>query len=308
MKRIVLFAHYDRDGLIDDYVLRYLDGLREIAERILFVSDCELRDGQVARLADRAELIQAGRHGEYDFGSWKRAFAFLGDAIADWDEIVIANDSCYAPLHPFAGAFARMADAPCDFWSLTGTTELGALHLNSYFIVFRRRVAADPAFRAFWPAVTAKPDHDAVIAAYEIGLSRLLIERGFRLGSLLAIGPRVATSAPDYLSEILPRHGLPCVKVRLFRDNPDRVPHLARRLQEIDGRYPRALIDAHIRRLVGTDHPRHYDYRLPLVRRAYGLGGIFQIYARYKNPRRWKITVRLAGLPVFSASLPVRPR
>ena len=33
MKRIALFAHYDRDGIIDDYVIYYLRGLTRVAEK-----------------------------------------------------------------------------------------------------------------------------------------------------------------------------------------------------------------------------------------------------------------------------------
>lgn len=42
MNRITIFAHYDRDAVIDEYVLYYLRGLKEVAARVLFVSDAAL--------------------------------------------------------------------------------------------------------------------------------------------------------------------------------------------------------------------------------------------------------------------------
>jgi lipopolysaccharide biosynthesis protein len=119
MKRIALFAHYDRDGIVDDYVIYYLRGLAPVADRILFVSDCELSAGEAAKLEGLAELVFAGRHGEYDFGSWKRGLAHLNYDLAGWDELILANDSCYAPVYPFED-FEKMKDVSCDFWGPTG--------------------------------------------------------------------------------------------------------------------------------------------------------------------------------------------
>ena len=38
MNRTVVFAHYDKDSVIDDYVIYYLKALKEIAQNIVFVS------------------------------------------------------------------------------------------------------------------------------------------------------------------------------------------------------------------------------------------------------------------------------
>ena len=38
MKRAAVFAHYDKDKIIDDYVIYYLKSLKEIFDNIVFVS------------------------------------------------------------------------------------------------------------------------------------------------------------------------------------------------------------------------------------------------------------------------------
>ena len=38
MKRVVIFAHYDKDNIVDDYVIYYLKALKEVASEIIFVS------------------------------------------------------------------------------------------------------------------------------------------------------------------------------------------------------------------------------------------------------------------------------
>ncbi len=115
----------------------YLRGLAPVADRILFVSDCELSAAEAAKLEGLAELVFAGRHGEYDFGSWKRGLAHLNYDLAGWDELILANDSCYAPVYPFEDAFEIMKDVSCDFWSPSNNQIKGKFdHLSSYFLVF----------------------------------------------------------------------------------------------------------------------------------------------------------------------------
>ena len=41
---IAVFAHFDKDNLIDDYVVEYLQELKKVAEKIIFVSDCNIID------------------------------------------------------------------------------------------------------------------------------------------------------------------------------------------------------------------------------------------------------------------------
>ena len=37
--RLAVFAHYDHDGIIDDYVVYYLQAFRALCEHLIFVSD-----------------------------------------------------------------------------------------------------------------------------------------------------------------------------------------------------------------------------------------------------------------------------
>lgn len=77
VKRAAVFAHYDRDNIVDAYVLEYLRQLQAVAETIVFVSDSDVPPDEVAKVAPFCAHTIAGRHGEYDFGSYKRGLAFL---------------------------------------------------------------------------------------------------------------------------------------------------------------------------------------------------------------------------------------
>ena len=75
MKRAVIFAHYDKNREIKDYVLYYLKELKKTADTIIFVSCCDLKNA--CCLNGLADKIIAEQHNEYDFGSYKRGFLLL---------------------------------------------------------------------------------------------------------------------------------------------------------------------------------------------------------------------------------------
>jgi lipopolysaccharide biosynthesis protein len=299
MNRIAIFAHYDRDGIIDDYVIYYLRGLRRLANRILFVSDCELRSGEAAKLEGLAELVFAGRHGEYDFGSWKRGFARLNYDLSEWDEVIVANDSCYAPIFPFEHVFDKMSKIDCDFWgpSAVQNDKNYNNHLCSYFLVFRHSVLCDEAFIDFWKQIAPQPEVKKVIELYEIGLSQLLIRRGYRWKS--SMPPNLSTTKTDFLRYTLPQYQPSWLKVRFLRDNPLCAEHIAKHLPQIYPHYPRLLIDTHLTRIIGTAAPSHHYYPKYEMQMA-----ILRIDSKIKRrikkgsvQTRLKIYMSIFGLP-----------
>ena len=307
--RIVLFAHFDRDGLIDDYVLHYLRGLQSISARILFMSDCDLRDGEAEKLSGLAELVFAAPHGEYDFGSWKRGFEALNYDLSGWDELIIANDSCYAPLFSLERAFDLIGE--CDFWGATKEpysrlatyiamwraertdkkrqaccdvrAEEDFDFLNSYFMVFKKPVLGDPAFTDFWRKVERQADKERVIELYEMGLTKLLVSSGYKFACFAVRAGVVAykkfeVPVPDGFH-------LPWLRVLICRKNEELVEDLDKQLDRID--YPRSLIDHHIERMTGTARPPHYFLRLKnSVFPDINLGTLWRARSRVTAERR----------------------
>jgi len=191
MKRICVFAHWDKDNTIDDYVVYYLNALKEICEKIIFVSDCDLSTEETDKIKNIAYSIIAKKHGEYDFGSYKRGFLFALNANLEFDELIFANDSCYGPLYPLKPIFEKMDKEKCNFWGMT-RNRYGLLnrenrlsinvspHIQSYFIVLKKEVFTSDVFKTFISSIKAENSKDEIIEKYEIGLSQLLYKNGFK--------------------------------------------------------------------------------------------------------------------------------
>ena len=191
MKRLCVFAHWDRDNIIDEYVIYYLKALREVCQTIIFVSDSDLAPSELTKLDEVADYKIAQRHGEYDFGSYKRGFLLAKEKALDFDELIFANDSCYGPFFPLKPIFNKMDKKKCDFWGFT-KNNYGIIirenigyschdpHVQSYFMVFKSNIISNPVFYNFIKNIKHEDSKNEIIINYEIGLSKLLSKNGFK--------------------------------------------------------------------------------------------------------------------------------
>ncbi len=107
-RRACLFAGYDRDGIIDDYVVHYLRELARSRRRLL----PRRRRARARRAGQARRASPPGAwsipHAAYDFGSWSLlARDLVGwDRLDGYDEVVLANDSCFL-VRPLDEVFAR---------------------------------------------------------------------------------------------------------------------------------------------------------------------------------------------------------
>ena len=194
MKRAVVFAHYDKDKIIDDYVIYYIKALKKIAQTIVFVSCNNIENPEC--LNSLADKIIDEPHDEYDFGSYKRGFLYLQDKLDDYDELIFANDSCYGPLYPLENVFSEMENKKCDFWGIT-KNRFGLIknkekykvierpHLQSYFLVFNKKVFTSKVFTDFISSIIHCENKNDIIINYEIGLSETLKNNEFQCGNYI---------------------------------------------------------------------------------------------------------------------------
>ena len=191
MKRLCVFAHWDKDNIIDDYILYYLQALRDVCYKIIFVSDCDLSNEETQKLAGIVDVTVARKHGEYDFGSYKKGFFYAKENNIEFDELLFVNDSCYGPFYPLKHVFDKMSKKKCDFWGLTknsyGIKKENGLdiaewnpHIQSYFILFRKSVFTSNVFLQFIQNIKQEQSKSDVIINYEIGLTKTLTHAGFK--------------------------------------------------------------------------------------------------------------------------------
>ena len=95
-RRLFLFAGYNAHGLIDESLIFYIRALSKCGDVILCMdSDCS--DSELKKITPYVLHATAQRHGEYDFGSYKRAYLYAADTgiLDKYDFVYIVNDSVY---------------------------------------------------------------------------------------------------------------------------------------------------------------------------------------------------------------------
>lgn len=190
MNRIAIFAHFDKQNIIDDYILFYINELKKVCSEIIFVSCCDLPQKELDKL-DCRKIAQ--KHNEYDFGSYKRGFLYAKEKnlLENCDEILFVNDSCYGPFKPLENIFLNMENNSCDFWGITKnkyafkivknrTKDCFIPHVQSYFFVLKQNVFNSEVFNNFITSVKEEEHKNLVIEKYEIGLTTTLESAGFK--------------------------------------------------------------------------------------------------------------------------------
>lgn len=283
MERAVVFAHYDKDNLIDDYGIYYLKELKKCADYIVFVSCCALPDIEKAKLDGICDFIIAQKHDEYDFGSYKLGFLHLRGLNECFDEIVFANDSCFGPLFDLSPIFKKMSAEDCDFWGMTlnksGFKKKGsryvaarAPHIQSYFLVFKKNVINSQCFNSFINSIKKEDDKKDIIINYEIGTTRILSENGFKAGYFIKKYLHINNSAILRWRQIITKCGMPLLKCSLPRLN-NRYNITVEGYEEVISsvsNYPIELIHKNVER-TGVTYPDHFKLPVKIRRLVYDL-------------------------------------
>lgn len=180
-RRLAVFASYDKDSIIRPHLVHYLSALARHVDDLIFVSDNPITPGELSKIEPYVQHHICERHGEYDFGSYKRGYHYFKKAglLDKAASLLLCNDSCFGPFFGFDALFDVMDRAECDFWGITASNQI-SYHLQSYFISLSRSAFSSEIFDTFISGVVAEDSVQDVIRKYEIGLSSRLIAGGFR--------------------------------------------------------------------------------------------------------------------------------
>ncbi|WP_457743350.1 rhamnan synthesis F family protein [Sulfurimonas sp.] len=146
------------------------------------VSDISIKDRK--RLEGFGIEVIKRKNIGYDFYSYKVGLQYLDLSL--YDELIICNDSSFGPLIPMINIFEQMNNQECDFWGITDSN-LIAYHLQSYFLVFKKKSLYSDVFKHFWNDLKILDDKQDIIEQYEVGMSQLFIKNGYKSCSYILL-------------------------------------------------------------------------------------------------------------------------
>ncbi len=187
MKTICLFAGYDKNGIIDDYVIYYIKKLAEFSD-VYYCGDFIPKKGELEKLKELTKEAFAFRHKKYDYGSWDELIKKISwEKIEQYDQLILANDSCYGPLFPFEELFNKMEKKECDFWGLSCGKGYH-IHIQSFFLVFRKSILKSNCIPLFLSNVKEQPSLKDVCEYYEDQFTYFLRQNGYKYTTYIPYG------------------------------------------------------------------------------------------------------------------------
>ncbi|BFM06255.1 rhamnan synthesis F family protein [Halioxenophilus aromaticivorans] len=198
LHRATVFAHFDKGNIVDDYVYYYLKQLQKISGHIVFVSTAKLNDDDITQLSSMGIQVSCRANLGYDFMSYKLGIDSLD--LSKYDELIICNDSVYGPLQSLEPIFCDSQFKEADVWGITDSHQY-SYHLQSYFIVFRKKALNSISFKRFWDNVTELVNKKDIIEKYEVGLSKALLNDKLALASIYKSNQRTPRSIMKAVTE-----------------------------------------------------------------------------------------------------------
>jgi lipopolysaccharide biosynthesis protein len=230
---------------------------------VVLVADSDMDSVQVARLQPYCIHVSARRHQEYDFGSYKRAYAWAASnlELSTYDFIYLVNDSVYGPLYDLGEYLCRMEGMSVPAFSLVLNPHKRHPHMQSWFIGLDRTVFLQEWFASFLASVKKEANKNDICVIYETGLTELIAANGIPYKGLYEVsGKKIYNSVKE-----LYKSGLPFVKKAAFtRHNGSLGAQLKYVVAHLDkGAQKAILCDAE--RVYGTEYIQNLLTSNPLT-------------------------------------------
>lgn len=314
MKRVAIFAGYDKHGIIDDYVLYYLKELKKHAD-IVFVNDTEFSDEELEKVKDLTIHQICKTHSEYDFGSYKRGYAWLKEQnlLENYDQLIFCNDSVYGPFYDLGPIFEEMQTRENnDFWSIFFERDYSYAYTKrdyaqSYFLVFNQYVFTTDVFSDFLSNVTKLEDKSKIIELYELGITQTLLNNGFKCDGYISS----PYNAPhDRRAMQIIKDGFPFIKRSLFDRKAfgAKCAELCDYEKIISSNYPdfdTSLMNKHIERVFDKDDIKYVlsrkldNFNFHILHRKF-----IRIKGIFTKKEKYKFSIAILGLTIFKFMVP----
>ena len=184
MKRFGIYIIYDSDNIVDTYIGFMLQELRKVVQCMVVVCNNKYIDKGIENIEPYADKIFYRENIGYDAGGFKDTLCtFIGwDELGQFDELILANDSVFGPFRSMKEIFGEMAKETCDFWGMTKHKETLLIpeHLQSFFLVFRKKILHSKVFQDFWESLPYYYSFNEVVEQYEMKLTNFFYKKGYK--------------------------------------------------------------------------------------------------------------------------------
>ena len=160
MNRLGIYFFFDKDGIVDDYVLYFLRSFKEICSELCVVVNGNLLSQGKNKLNKLSNKLVIRENRGFDSWAYRHAIENYGyNNIKKYDELVMCNFTFFGPIYPLEEMFSEMNSRVCDFWGIhrhrkepknyIANIEI-CEHIQSHFMAFRKKIIQSSDFINYW--------------------------------------------------------------------------------------------------------------------------------------------------------------
>ena len=212
-KRLFLFAGYDKEGIIDDALIYYVKSLSKYGDIILCM-DCNCTKSETDKIKQFTIHTITKKHGEYDFGSYKRAFQYAtnNDLLKKYDYLYLVNDSVFGPMFNMDNTIKNIEKTPTDAAGIVISKHKTHKFMESWFIRLNKKVFLSLWFHEFITNVQSEQYKYIITVKYEHGLTNLIKKHDCSWDGIYKVRGRFTYNRPRTLF----KYGCPFIKKMSF--------------------------------------------------------------------------------------------
>lgn len=186
--RLCIYLTFDKQKIVDAYIGYMLKQLKTCCDCVVVICNEEYVQHGTEYLEKYGDKIFYRENKGFDAGGFKDGLCSLigWDAIYQYDELVLANDSFYGPFQNMTDIFTDMEACAADFWGLTKHGQSTAAdgqpipeHLQSFFLVIRENMLKSRSFRTYWEEMPYYQSFDQVVKKHEMYFTAYFAQKGF---------------------------------------------------------------------------------------------------------------------------------
>jgi len=193
-KRLIIYFIYDKQGIVDDYILYMLKALKEVSTEIVAVCNGKITDNAVIRLKQYTSDIIIRDNEGFDVWAYKTALDKYGwEKLSTYDEVIMMNFTIMGPVYPITEMFDSMNARDLDFWGISkfheykdgdpfGTIEVGYIpeHIQSHFIAVRKDMLNSDFFHNYWDNMGPIRDYRDAVGLHEAMFTKRFADKGYK--------------------------------------------------------------------------------------------------------------------------------
>lgn len=231
MKRICIYVIYDKQKKVNAYIEPVLKELKKYTTDIVVICNFnEIVSGE-EYVKPYAKEIYCRDNIGLDAGAYKDAIINLitWERALLYDELLLTNDTYFAPIYPFDDMFRLMQKKKCDFWGITRRPEgnvegIGKIdaHIQSYFLCFKYDAFHSDCFKTYWENYIYTNDKESTIVGFELGLNKYLSANGYLGDSYMDNSERLSVCVENinpysrFAYELIKEAKIPIIKKTNF--------------------------------------------------------------------------------------------